>query len=229
MSRYTQASATPLTAEAITEHWNDRARAFGTPHLRLRTITSLVASLPGGPGSLLDIGCGPATLGSMLPSGTDYFGGDIASDVMPMGNSPDHFAVADLNAGEEPFPTRRFDVVVVSGMFEYIRDPSAFVKLLARKVRPEGHLILTYMNRRNYRELRQRMLGRVYSYPDPHLNFIPIMQAVALLRANRFVIARTSMITSDYRVLPAAPVFWHYPLNIVARQFLFVCRVAPGD
>lgn len=229
MPRYTQASATPLTAAAIQEHWNDRARAFGTPHARLRAIANLVASLPGGPGTLLDLGCGPATLGSMLPSGTDYFGVDIVGDVMPVETSPDHFAVADLNRGEEPFPSRRFDVVVVSGMFEYIRDPSAFINLLARKVRPGGHLILTYMNRRNYRELRERMVGRVYSYPDPHLNFIPVMRAVALLRANRFAIMRTSMITSDYRLLPAKPILWHFPLNIIARQFLFVCRLEPGN
>lgn len=229
MSRYTQDSATPLSSEAIAEHWNDRAGAFGTPHLRLRVIAGIVASLPGGARTLLDVGCSPGTLGAMLPRGTDYFGVDIASEIMPVGTSPDHFVVADLNAGEEPFPAQRFDVVVVSGMFEYIRDPSAFMRLLARRVRPGGHLILTYMNRRNHRELREWMLGRAYSYPDPHLNFIPIMRAVALLRANGFVVTRTAMITSDHRILPAIPLLWHFPLNIVARQFLFVCRTAPAE
>lgn len=224
MRQFTQSSVRSVDDQAIAGHWNDRARAFSSPHPRLRLIAGMVAILPGDPLTLLDLGCGPATLETLLPSHIRYFGADVAGEVVPHATAPERLEVADLNTGEEPFPGRRFDVVVASGIFEYIRDPAAFMALLRRKVAPDGHLVLSYLNRQHHREVRRELRGGSYAYPDPHLNFITLAEAVRLLRTAGFTIHRTTAITAGQRAFAVPLVTHHFPLNVGARQFIFECR-----
>ncbi|WP_284352581.1 class I SAM-dependent methyltransferase [Roseisolibacter agri] len=190
-----------------------------------------MSTLPGSSGAqashprtLLDLGCGPAALRRLLPADIAYYGADLTAEALPPGRESDRFAVADLNADADPFPGRTFDVLVVSGMFEYVRDPRAFLTLVRRKTRPGGHLVLTYLNRWHHRELRARLLHRAPTYPDPHINFISIAEAARGIKASGFVIESYAMLSAGQRVLPVVPGTLHFPLNVLARTFVFVCR-----
>ena len=80
--------------------------------------------------SVLDLGCGPQTLKGHLKPGCRY----LPSDVIK--SSPD-VVLCDLNAGIYPAVETRFDYVVCSGLFEYMRHPKEFLQripLLGQKV-----------------------------------------------------------------------------------------------
>ncbi|HEY9514849.1 MAG TPA: class I SAM-dependent methyltransferase [Gemmatimonadaceae bacterium] len=223
MATFTKKSAAPLSGTLIARHWNQRAQTFDRPHPRLRLIANAIARLPGNVSTLLDIGCGPGTLRSLLPATIEYFGVDIAGDVIPVREDPEHFVIADLNHEDDCFPGRRFTVVVASGMFEYVRDPDRFLLFVERKLSPDGHFILTYLNRWRYRDAFRRLQGLFPTYPDPHLNFMSVPAAVRLLKNDGFTVERSQALTRSAKVIPGAALLRHLPLSLMASQFLFVC------
>jgi len=85
--------------------------------------------------SVVDLGAGAQTLKCYLKSGCEYQPCDIVK------SSPD-VIVCDFNSGIYPRLSRRYDYVVCSGVFEYIRDPSHFLS----NIRQYGkRIILSYM------------------------------------------------------------------------------------
>ena len=70
--------------------------------------------------SVVDLGAGAQTLKRYLKSGCEYQPCDIVK------SSPD-MIVCDFNSGIYPSLSRRYDYVVCSGVFEYIRRPSEFL------------------------------------------------------------------------------------------------------
>lgn len=71
--------------------------------------------------SVLDIGCGPQTLRQHLPAGCRYQPCDMIK------STPD-VILCDLNSGIYPEVSERFDYVVCSGVFEYVRDEARFLR-----------------------------------------------------------------------------------------------------
>ena len=212
-----------IDGAAATAHWEARSPKFSELHPRLRLIGELVAALPEAPRTALDVGCGPASLRSALPAGTEYFGIDIAPTVIAAHGDPAHFEVGDLNAGTPCFNGRTFDLVVCSGIFEYVHEPARFIDLVVDRTRVGGHVVLTYMNRWHYREVGWRLRGRPLAYPDPHTNFITVREAARLLGARCSVVARRSM-TAGSRASAALARPLDFPLNMFNRQYIFVAR-----
>jgi SAM-dependent methyltransferase len=225
MASFTKSSSSPLSGDFVAQHWNERAKALDIPHARLRIIAREIAALPGPPATLLDIGCGAATLRKLLPESIEYFGVDIADDVIPVGTDPEHFVVADLNVEDDCFPGRTFDVVVASGAFEYVRDPERFLHLVTRKLAPGGFFVISYLNRWRYRDAIKRLRGQPPTFPDPHMNFISVPKAVKLLRESGFELKRSELLTRNTRVLPGPALLRHLPLSLLAWQFLFLCSL----
>ena len=61
------------------DFWRDENRRYTRPHYRLEKAARLVNKIAGDkPASLLDVGCGPATLRSYIRPTIDYHGIDIA-------------------------------------------------------------------------------------------------------------------------------------------------------
>jgi len=85
--------------------------------------------------SVVDLGAGAQTLKHYLKSGCEYQPCDIVK------SSPD-IIVCDFNSGIYPSLSRRYDYVVCSGVFEYMRRPSQFLS----KIRQYGkRIILSYV------------------------------------------------------------------------------------
>lgn len=205
-------------------YWNRRAQDFGRIHPRLRQVRDLVEAAPRPVTTLLDIGCGPATLRSVLPRAIDYFGVDIAEEVIRALDDPSHFEVVDLNETRICFDGKRFDAVVCSGIFEYIREPGPFLDFVRDTLAPSGYLILTFTNHQHYHD-RLRWFGRTFTgYSDPHANFLLIPEVVSLLRARGFVILRHRSTTWHQRSHPLLARFLRFPLNVLNREYLFLCE-----
>jgi len=85
--------------------------------------------------SVVDLGAGAQTLKRYLKSGCEYQPCDIVK------SSPD-IIVCDFNSGIYPSLSRRYDYVVCSGVFEYMRHPSHFLS----NIRQYGkRIILSYV------------------------------------------------------------------------------------
>jgi SAM-dependent methyltransferase len=212
--------ATPRSRE---EYWRARTRDFDTAHPRLCVIRDLIESLPSPPASLLDVGCGRGTLGRLLPTSIEYFGIDIALQHFGDQPNPDHFQVVDLERSPEAFGDTRFEAVVCSGVLEYIADTDNVLRFLRTKVAPPGHLILSFTNRQHYRDLAAWLTGRHRAYKDPHVNFTLIPELVRAVQAHGFGILTHRTLTLSHRSLPVLGRFRCFPLNVFARQYVFLC------
>jgi SAM-dependent methyltransferase len=211
------------TPKSREEYWRVRTQAFNTPHRRLCAIRDLILTFPKPPATLLDVGCGRGTLKSLLPSSIEYFGLDLTAAALEGGLDARHFQVVDLDRSPEAFGREQFDTVVCSGAMEYIAHTHRFLSFLREKVSPAGHLILSFTNRQHYRDLWGWVTGRRRQYKDPHVNFMLIPQLVSELRAHGFVILGHDTLTLSHRPLPLLGRFWRFPLNVFARQYIFVC------
>ncbi len=83
---------------------------------RNRLIGALIA--PGS--SVLDVGAGTQVLRRFLPDGCEY----QPCDLQPAPG----VLVCDLNSGQMPAISHRYDVLVASGVLEFLRDPEAFLR-----------------------------------------------------------------------------------------------------
>jgi len=82
----------------------------------------LIAALIPDGSHVLDLGAGTQQLRRLLPPGCKYQPCDLdgGPDVLD----------CDFNAGRYPAVTRRYDVLVASGLLEFLRDPEAFLSQL---------------------------------------------------------------------------------------------------
>jgi len=125
------------------DFWRHENLKFSEPWYRLEKTVRLITHLTGGKNStLLDIGCGPATMMPLLPANIEYYGIDIA-----IKNPAPNLLEADLLAGPIGFGGKRFDLVVAQGVFEYFGEfqDQKFAEI-AGILTDSGRFLLTYTN-----------------------------------------------------------------------------------
>lgn len=125
------------------DFWSQEAHKFSRPWYRLDKLIKLIMKVaPADECTLLDVGCGPATLGRFLPPRIQYYGIDIAIQ-----ESAPNLREADLLESRIEFDDKRFDLVVGQGVFEYMADSqSQKFSEIAEILNDNGKFILTYTN-----------------------------------------------------------------------------------
>jgi hypothetical protein len=125
----------------------------------------IAAFIPSG-STVLDLGAGIQQLRRFIPRDCEYQPCDLDG-------GPD-VLVCDFNAGQYPAVAHRYDVLVASGLLEFLRDPEAFLAqlpalgdtlLLSYRVRPpgaalRGRLASGYMSHLTTADL-ERMFDRL--------------------------------------------------------------------
>ena len=123
--------------------WRKENLRFVEPHYRLVKAARIIKKLAQGREcTLLDVGCGPATLAHLLPSNVDYYGIDIAiQDPAP------NLLEADLRVAPVKFDDKKFDIVLAQGIFEYVGDTQSqkFAEIAAI-LNENGKFIVSYWN-----------------------------------------------------------------------------------
>jgi SAM-dependent methyltransferase len=146
------------------EFWSTENLKYQTPHFRMQKVGRLIRQLAGGREiSLLDVGCGPGTLGSLLPSNVHYHGIDI-SIPEPAPN------LLEVDILQTPIGYRdmKFDFVVAQGLFEYMGEhQSEKFAEIANVLADDGTFVATYQNF----DHRQRNIYWPYSNVQPAADF----------------------------------------------------------
>jgi SAM-dependent methyltransferase len=125
------------------DFWETENLKYGDVHFRMEKIARLVRQLAGDRElDLLDLGCGPAALGRLVPGNVHYHGIDIAIQA----SAPN---LLELDILQEPisFHDMKFDLVVAQGLFEYCGDFQAkkFAEIQGL-LKENGKFVVTYMN-----------------------------------------------------------------------------------
>jgi len=125
------------------DFWRREHPKFQSPHFRLEKSARIINRLAGSREcELLDVGCGPATLGRLLSSNIQYHGIDIyISDPNP------RYLEYDFLEAPIAFADKEFDIVVCQGVFEYVgdhqREKLAEIHSLLRE---DGRFLVSYTN-----------------------------------------------------------------------------------
>ena len=120
--------------------WSGEHLRYDIPHVRLRQVAELVRARS--PKRVLDVGCATGHLRHLLPE-VEYVGCDFAAPAQP----PDfEFHLCDLNLDDLPGSLTDFDVVVCSGILEYLNALAATFRDIRRRLGPSGSFVCTYFN-----------------------------------------------------------------------------------
>ena len=125
------------------EFWSQESPKFSKPHYRLEKGARILNKLAGtSERTLLDVGCGPATLRHLLRPNIHYFGIDIA-----IPHAAPNLVEADIVQLPIRFGDKRFDIVTAQGVFEYLGDhQAAKFREIANLLVPDGTFVVTYTN-----------------------------------------------------------------------------------
>ena len=129
-------------------------------------------------GKLLDFGCGPGLLCSLLADrGFDVYGTDIAERMIEAAMQRMAGKVDDPGSrfhvcrdGEVPFDGEQFDLVIASQVLGYVADQPACVERFRSLLKPGGLCVASVTNRFSLYAIRE-MLDRSFRFP-PHVRTI---------------------------------------------------------
>lgn len=123
--------------------WSEENQKYRFPHFRLQKAGRMINHLVGRRDvTLLDVGCGPSTLRTVLGPTIRYFGIDIAIPEP----GPDLLEMDILNQPID-FGGQRFDLVVAQGLFEYMGDhQSQKLTEIAGLLEADGTFLASYVN-----------------------------------------------------------------------------------
>ena len=139
-------SAAGLAGDDPRRVWEQESAHYDVLHRRLRRIVDLAEGLGGR--RLFDVGCSAGTVGAALSKGWTYHGCDV-SEAAVRSARRGWLVPADLERGLPGFDEQPYDVIVCSGILEYLADPAAVLKALTRRLGPDGRLIVSYFNMRH--------------------------------------------------------------------------------
>lgn len=122
---------------------HEAALYYKRPYLRLEKCARLVNRIAKGDElDLLDVGCGPATLAQLLHKNIHYHGIDIA-----IHNPGPNLIEMDIINHPIGFENKKFDIVVATGLFEYMGQfQQKKMSEIQQVLKEKGKFIASYTN-----------------------------------------------------------------------------------
>lgn len=139
--------------------WGERPAASVLGESRVRRIIEAVSCL--GKGLMLDVACGPGTVGAEVRAlGWTVVGVELVPSLANLAaRSLDAVAVADAGEGHLPFASSCVDAVLAGEIIEHVVDTDGFLQEIRRVLRPSGTLILTTPNLASFENRLRLLLG----------------------------------------------------------------------
>jgi len=220
-----QLTTIPQSQVAPEIRWSNDVARYDRPHLRLRQVAALVNDLH--PKRMLDVGCAKGHLRKLCPE-AEYSGCDF---VQP--ESPPDFSFHRCNFNQEPLPDvlHNFDVIVCSGILEYIADVPAFLSSLRSRLSPGGHLVFTYLNMNHISRILALARGQSFQvhrdwrgfYSPKDIQFAAESSGFHLVRS--VAMNHTLRMSGDVEEMVSAPLRLpkaHWWSSLFANQLLYV-------
>jgi SAM-dependent methyltransferase len=125
------------------DFWSKENLKFCQPHHRLEKAARIINRIAGeNQCTLLDVGCGPATLMQLLHQNIHYYGIDIA-----IHDPAVNLIEADFLETPIRFNDKRFDIILAQGVFEYLGSfQSQKFAEIAQILNQDGTFIVSYTN-----------------------------------------------------------------------------------
>jgi SAM-dependent methyltransferase len=118
----------------------------GTSQTAVRkAISQVIQERHSARGALLDVGCGAGELWNLLQDRFDRY---IGADLVRYERFPaeGRFHLVDLDCSQLPIPNGSVDVVASVETIEHVENPRAFMRELARVLKPGGFLYVSTPN-----------------------------------------------------------------------------------
>jgi SAM-dependent methyltransferase len=202
------------------DYWIQENLAYSHVYFRTEKIASIANALAKGERcDLLDIGCGPCTLATLLHKNINYFGIDIAiHDPKP------YLVEADIVNNAIVWRDKSFDLIVAAGVFEYLGslEKNKFAEINAL-LKPNGKFIVTYSNIQHRVKPLYPTWNNVKSIDDFKLNL------EACYQVERYFPAYYSMSDRDLTNSTMRKLQLHLNCNVpfidklLGVNFIFVC------
>jgi SAM-dependent methyltransferase len=145
------------------DFWSKENLKFSEPWYRIEKSARLIARLSeGSECSLLDIGCGPAALMSLLPQNVDYHGIDIAIQ-----EPAQNLVECDILKNPIRFKDQQFDIIIAQGVFEYLGEfQSQKFAEIAAILKDNGTFIVSYTNFKHRKPVIYHAFSNVVSLDE---------------------------------------------------------------
>jgi len=202
------------------DYWIVENRQYAEVSFRLRKCGRLISDLAAGREcSLLDVGCGPGALRTVLAPNINYCGIDIAIQ-----ERAPYFRELDLANDEISYDGLQFDFVTALGFFEYMgRVQDAKLQEIKACLKSGGKFLMTYINFSHYR-------GLVW----PNYNNVQSIQAMADNLSKVFKVDRSFPASHHWRqkqpgryALGSVQMHVNFNIPVVSRllavEYFFVC------
>jgi 2-polyprenyl-3-methyl-5-hydroxy-6-metoxy-1,4-benzoquinol methylase len=215
------------TNSSSQSRWENEGIEYSAPYLRLRQVATLVTDLH--PQSLLDLGCAQGHLRELCP-GIAYTGVDFVPLAHP-GAFP--FWLCDFNRETLPPSLRNIELIVCSGILEYVNDVPGFLRQVHSRLCPNGHLIATYYNMNHIYRVAQLLQGKSFPVHPDWRNFYAPADIAAQLDAAGLKVVRKIATNHSVRRPPRLEQTTASSLSLprarpwstlFAHQFLFVAK-----
>jgi len=177
-------SALPSLADQR-RYWDERWDRQRLPNeyqqRRGETVLAILQSLRLRNPEILDLGCGTGWFTAAASRFGRTTGIDLSETAIAVARAayPNVTFVAG-NVYEMALPAAYFDVVVSQEVVAHVEDPSAYLAIIARILKPDGYLIITTANR--------LVMERWDIGPDPdaHIKLYPNRRELARMLRGRF-------------------------------------------
>jgi polysaccharide pyruvyl transferase WcaK-like protein/SAM-dependent methyltransferase len=212
--------------------WTHLTEHYDVPHLRLRQVAELVRQIQ--PCSMVDLGCATGHLRSLCPA-IEYVGCDF---VRPAGAVAFPFYQCDFNREEIPADLQELEMIVCSGLLEYIEDLPGFLSQLRSRLRPQGNLVVTYFNMNHISRVWVLLRGKSFPIRADWRGLYSPRDVADLMAAAGFTIEQTfamnhalgSALDVNETVVDSLTLPRVRPWSrFLSHQFLYVAKAAPFD
>ena len=207
--------------------WQDEYLEYDAPHLRIRQVATLVSGIA--PRRMADLGCANGYLRKLCP-GVEYTGCDF---VDLRSGEEFQFVKCDFNDAPLPSQISNLDLVVCSGILEYIEDVPSFIRQIYSRLAPSGIMIATYFNMNHISRTWDLLLGRTFQVHGDWRGFHSPRSMKHIMETSGFAILNTYAVSHSVRPAPPAEATIARPLELprskvwslwLAHQLIFVCK-----
>src|SRR5256712_3465285 len=190
-----RATKPPLPSlEEQRRYWDERWQRERLPNdyqkRRGATVLALLKSLHLADPEILDLGCGTGWFTEELSHFGQARGIDLSQTAIAQAKATyPHVRFIAANLFEMSFPAEQFDVVVSQEVLAHVEDPDRYVDIIARILKPNGHLIITTANR-----LVMERWDPGGPDPDAHIKLYPNRREFRGMLRRRFRVLRSTSI-----------------------------------